>query len=57
MHALLESGYAIAAGERFRLRSGPAVRITTAQLEEEDADSVARALAQALRPARRSVAV
>ena len=38
------------AGERFRLQSPPAVRITTATLEPDEAPRVAAALAAALRP-------
>lgn len=52
MQALLEAGYAVAAGERFRLGSGPGVRITTARLLPEEAEAVAAALALALRPGR-----
>lgn len=54
VHALQAAGYAIAAGERFRLQSGPAVRITTAQLEPGESEAVAAALAAALRPSRGS---
>ncbi len=50
--ALRSAGYAIAAGERFRLQSGPAVRITTAQLEPEESEAVAQALSAVLRPGR-----
>jgi DNA-binding transcriptional MocR family regulator len=52
--ALLESGFAVATGARFRIRSAPALRITTATLEGKDAPRVAEAVALALRPARRS---
>ena len=53
--ALLESGYAVSTGARYRIRSAPALRITTATLRVEDAHSVADAVALALRPARRSL--
>ncbi len=52
--SLLDAGYAVAAGERFRLRSPPAVRISTARLDTADAPDVAEALARALTPARRT---
>jgi DNA-binding transcriptional MocR family regulator len=52
--ALLDAGYAVATGARFRMKSEPALRITTAKLRPEDAARVADALASALRPARRS---
>jgi DNA-binding transcriptional MocR family regulator len=40
-------GFAIRAGERYRLRSGPGVRVTTATLRPEDARLIARAFAGA----------
>jgi DNA-binding transcriptional MocR family regulator len=52
--SLLESSYAVSTGSRFRIKSPPAVRITTATLPAEEAPNVARALARALRPASRS---
>jgi DNA-binding transcriptional MocR family regulator len=52
--ALLAAGYAVSTGARFRIRSAPALRITTASLRPEEAPRVADALAAALRPARRS---
>jgi DNA-binding transcriptional MocR family regulator len=48
--ALLAAGYAVAAGARFRLRSAPAIRITTATMTPRDVHAVADALADALRP-------
>jgi len=53
--ALLEAGFAVSTGARFRIHSAPALRITTATLRAEDAGGVADALALALRPARRSL--
>jgi hypothetical protein len=53
--ALLEAGFAVAKGGRFRIRSAPALRITTATLKTDDAPRVAEAVALALRPARRSL--
>lgn len=53
--ALLDAGFAVSTGARFRIRSAPALRITTATLRAEQADRVAEAVALALRPARRSL--
>jgi DNA-binding transcriptional MocR family regulator len=50
LQSLLVAGYAVAPGERFRLQSPPAVRITTAALDPADAPHVAAALAAVLRP-------
>jgi DNA-binding transcriptional MocR family regulator len=44
---LLDAGYAVLAGERFRLRTPPAVRVTTAQLQPTDVEELAAALAEA----------
>jgi DNA-binding transcriptional MocR family regulator len=46
------AGYAVAAGERFRVASGPAVRVAVAALEPARAPTVAAALADV--PTRRS---
>ena len=51
--ALAGGGWAVRAGERYRLASGPAVRITTGGLAPRDADHLAAALAGSLRPERR----
>ncbi|HEV8650237.1 MAG TPA: aminotransferase class I/II-fold pyridoxal phosphate-dependent enzyme [Actinomycetes bacterium] len=52
---LLEAGWAVAAGERYRLRSGPAVRITVATLRDPaEADRLAATLAAAVEPRRRT---
>lgn len=45
LRRLLDAGWAGAAGERFRLRSGPAVRLSVGQLPAEEAPAVAAALA------------
>ncbi|MBV8601914.1 MAG: aminotransferase class I/II-fold pyridoxal phosphate-dependent enzyme [Candidatus Eremiobacteraeota bacterium] len=48
---LRATGYAVAPGERFRIRTAPAIRVTVARLETGDAREVARAVAAAsLRP-------
>ena len=49
---LLAEGWAVAAGERYRLRTPPAIRITTATLDPADSDAVADAVAAALTPSR-----
>lgn len=47
---LRDSGYGVSAGERFRLRSGPGVRVTVAELAPEEAPAFADALASLLGP-------
>jgi len=54
--ALLERGWAVAAGERFRLQSGPAIRVTTATLLPEEARQLADDLASILMPSSRTFA-
>lgn len=44
VRSMLDAGYAVASGARFRIASTPAVRITTAALPERRAVAVARAL-------------
>jgi DNA-binding transcriptional MocR family regulator len=44
---LLDAGYAVLAGERFRLRTAPAVRVTTAQLLPAEVEPLADALVEA----------
>ena len=44
---LLDAGYAVQPGERFRLRTRPAVRVTTATLPPDEAEPLADALAAA----------
>lgn len=45
VQTLLAAGWAVAAGERFRLSSSPAIRVTAARLDERDAWRFATALA------------
>ncbi len=45
LRRLLDAGWAAAAGERFRLRSGPAVRLSIGRLPAVEAPAVAAALA------------
>lgn len=49
VQALLQRGWAVNAGERYRIKSGPAIRVTTAALEEADAELFASDLAEVLR--------
>jgi hypothetical protein len=48
------AGFAVAAGERFRVRTGPAIRVTIARLPPARAAQLARAVADCLGPDRRS---
>ena len=47
--AVAAAGFAIRAGEPFRLEAPPAVRITVSTLKEEEVEPLASALAKALR--------
>ena len=49
VQALAEAGYAVRAGEAYRIDSAPAIRVTTAALAPTDATRVAETLAAALR--------
>lgn len=52
VQGMLARGWAIQAGEIFRLRSGPGVRIGIAGLAAGEEEAVARALADSMRPGR-----
>ena len=45
---MLQRGWAITAGERWRLRSGPAVRMTISTLQQDEIAAVADDLAAVL---------
>lgn len=47
--SMLAAGYAVAAGERFRLGSPAGVRVTTAALHPDEAPALAEALARAVK--------
>jgi len=48
---LLERGWAVSAGERYRFRTSPGIRITTATLETAEAEALATAIAESLQSA------
>jgi DNA-binding transcriptional MocR family regulator len=52
--ALATAGWAVRGGQRYRIRSRPAIRITTAALLPADGERLAADIARALRPARRT---
>lgn len=54
--ALAERGWAVAAGERFRIASPPAVRVTIATLAPPETGRFADALAEVMRPSSRGSA-
>src|SRR6266540_1293794 len=54
--ALATAGWAVRGGQRYRIRSGPAIRITTAALLPRDGERLAEQIGRALRPARRTTA-
>jgi DNA-binding transcriptional MocR family regulator len=45
VQALMQAGWAVKAGERYRIRSGPAIRVTIASLDPHDATRFAGDLA------------
>lgn len=56
IQSLFQRGWAVAAGERYRIKTPPAIRVTTASLDAQDAHPFANDLAEVLRPARRRAA-
>lgn len=52
---LQAAGWAVAAGERFRIRSSPAIRVTTSALTTDRAGELAADIAAALRPSAAAV--
>jgi DNA-binding transcriptional MocR family regulator len=51
---LLDAGWAVLAGERFRLRSRPAIRVTVSTLDVTEADRLAADVEAAMAPRRRT---
>jgi len=56
IQSLFQRGWAVAAGERYRIKTPPAIRVTTASLDAKDAHKFANDLAEVLRPAQRRAA-
>jgi DNA-binding transcriptional MocR family regulator len=56
VQALFQRGWAVAAGERYRIKTSPAIRVTTASLDAADANRFANDLAEVLRPSQRRAA-
>lgn len=54
VQALLHAGWAVKAGERYRIASSPAIRVTIASLEPADAARFAEDLASVITPRRRA---
>ena len=54
VQSLMHAGWAVKAGERYRIASPPAIRVTIASLEPADAARFADALAATLTPSRRA---
>jgi DNA-binding transcriptional MocR family regulator len=50
VQALMSAGWAVQAGERYRLTTGPAVRVTIATVEPKEAARIAEELARILAP-------
>ena len=55
MQALLDAGFAVNGGERYRLASGPAIRITITTLAAREIEPLADAVAASLAPAPRTL--
>jgi DNA-binding transcriptional MocR family regulator len=53
VQALFQRRWAVAAGERYRMRTAAAIRVTTASLDRNDALRFAGDLAEVVRPSRR----
>ena len=56
VQSLLARGWAVSPGERYRFRTAPGIRITTAGLDPHDAQELARAIASGVRPTRTTYA-
>ncbi|NOT02036.1 MAG: aminotransferase class I/II-fold pyridoxal phosphate-dependent enzyme [Phycisphaerales bacterium] len=57
VQGLLQRGWAVAAGERYRINSPPAIRITAATLQPQESTRLAADLDAILQPARRTATV
>ena len=56
VQALFQRGWAVAAGERYRIKTPPAIRVTIAALEVGEARAFAGDLAEVLHPSQRRAA-
>ncbi|MEA2344792.1 MAG: hypothetical protein QOF63_2961 [Thermoanaerobaculia bacterium] len=56
IQSLFQRGWAVAAGERYRIKTPPAIRVTTASLDTQDAHKFANDLSEVLRPSQRLAA-
>jgi DNA-binding transcriptional MocR family regulator len=56
IQSLFQRGWAVAAGERYRIKTQAAIRVTTASLDAAGATAFAKDLAEVLRPAQRRAA-
>ena len=56
VQALFQRRWAVAAGERYRIKAPPAIRVTITSLDVDDAPAFAADLAEVLRPAQRRAA-
>jgi DNA-binding transcriptional MocR family regulator len=54
VQALHEQGWAVTAGAPFRLQSEPAIRVTISTLQADEAQALAAAIDEALRPSQRT---
>lgn len=54
VQALRETGWAVAPGAPFRLRSEPAIRVTVSSLQSDESVALAEAIATTLRPSHRT---
>jgi histidinol-phosphate/aromatic aminotransferase/cobyric acid decarboxylase-like protein len=54
VQALLQRGWAVSPGAPYRLQSERAVRVTISALQEDEADDLASAIANSLRPSLRT---
>jgi DNA-binding transcriptional MocR family regulator len=54
VRSLLDAGFAVNGGERYRIASGPAIRITITTLAADEVEPLAAAVAASLAPAKRT---
>jgi DNA-binding transcriptional MocR family regulator len=55
VQAMFQRGFSVSPGERYRIQSPPAIRITAANLNDADARNVAANLGQVLAPSERTL--